>query len=408
MIERKGVAEAQDENMDSEKRTILVVDDCEVNREILLELLADEYHVVAVPSGEEALRVLPETAPDIVLLDIMMPGLDGYETCRQIKSGPMGPFTQVILVSGKSQTQERLQGYAAGADDYIVKPFDHDELCAKLRIHARLKKMGERVWTLNAQLQKLNHELEKIVEQRTAELLETRDLVIFSLAKLAESRDPDTGEHLERMRWYSRLIAEEYVATYSGKDSLPQNFPDQVFRSAPLHDIGKVGIPDAILLKPGRLTPEEFEIMKQHTIIGYEALREACEKSHSGCFLELAAEIARSHHEHYNGKGYPDGLVGDQIPLSARIVTVADVFDALTTPRVYKQAWPPDRARAVIEREAGNQFDPNVVAAFVRRWRDIEDFGSSYWNTIPPNRVELDVMMTGITSPPVSPVTTTS
>lgn len=393
--------------MDSKKRTILVVDDCEVNREILLELLADEYHVVAVPSGEEALRILPETAPDVVLLDIMMPGLDGYETCRQIKSGPMGPFTQVILVSGKGQTQERLQGYAAGADDYVVKPFDHDELCAKLRIHVRLKEMGERVWTLNTQLQKLNHELEQIVEQRTAELLEARDLVIFSLAKLAESRDPDTGEHLERMRWYSHLIAEEYVATYSGKDSIPQNFPDQVFRSAPLHDIGKVGIPDAILLKPGRLTPEEFEIMKQHTIIGYEALREACGKSHSACFLELAAEIARSHHEHYNGNGYPDGLAGEQIPLSARIVTVADVFDALTTPRVYKQAWPPDTARAVIESEAGKQFDPNVVAAFVRRWRDIEAFGSSYWNTFPPDRVEPGAVIRGITSTTLSPVTST-
>lgn len=131
--------------MDSEKRTILVVDDCEVNREILVELLSNEYHVVTVPSGEEALKHLAEVAPDVVLLDIMMPGMDGYETCRQIKSGPMGPFTQVILVSGKSSTQERLQGYAAGADDYIVKPFDHDELCAKLRIHARLKKMVERI-----------------------------------------------------------------------------------------------------------------------------------------------------------------------------------------------------------------------------------------------------------------------
>jgi len=395
--------------MDSEKRTILVVDDCEVNREILVELLSNEYHVVTVPSGEEALKHLAEVAPDVVLLDIMMPGMDGYETCRQIKSGPMGPFTQVILVSGKSSTQERLQGYAAGADDYIVKPFDHDELCAKLRIHARLKKMVERIWSLNSQLQKFNHELEKIVEQRTAELLETRDLVIFSLAKLAESRDPDTGEHLERMRWYSRLIAEEYVATYSKSKSIPESFPDQIFRSAPLHDIGKVGIPDAILLKPGRLSPEEFEIMKQHTTIGYEALREASTKSQAGGFLAIATEIARSHHERYDRGGYPDGLKGDQIPLSARIVTVADVFDALTSPRAYKQAWPLDTAKAVIEREAGKQFDPQVVDAFLRRWREIEQFGAAYWNTIPSDRVEQQRVVGAFTSPVVpSPVATVS
>lgn len=388
------------------KRTILVVDDCEVNREILLELLGDEYHVVAVPSGEGALRSLPETAPDIVLLDIMMPGLDGYETCRQIKSSPLGPFTQVILVSGKSQTHERLQGYAAGADDYIVKPFDHEELCAKLRIHLRLKKMGEQVWALNAQLQKFNHELEQLAQQRAAELVEMHDLVIFALAKLAESRDPETGEHLERMRWYSRVIAEEYVASSRG-DSIPKSFPEQIFRSAPLHDIGKVGIPDAILLKPERLSFEEFEIMKRHTIIGYEAIKQACEKSKAACFLEVAAEIARSHHERFDGKGYPDGLVGEQIPLSARIVTVADVFDALTSPRVYKPAWPPDTAKALIEREVGKQFDPNVVAAFVRRWRDIESFGSSYWKTIPLDRVKSGPMIgetisAAFTSPTVS------
>ncbi|MGQ9562163.1 MAG: HD domain-containing phosphohydrolase [Thermogutta sp.] len=373
--------------MASNKRTILVVDDCEVNREILLELLTDEYHVVAVPSGEEALRILAETAPDIVLLDIMMPGLDGYETCRQIKSGPFGQFTQVILVSGKSQTHERLQGYAAGADDYIVKPFDHEELCAKLRVHLRLKTMGEQVWSLNAQLQKFNDELEQLVQQRTAELVETRDLVIFALAKLAESRDPETGEHLERMRWYSRVIAEEYLASSRG-GSIPEDFPEQIFRSAPLHDIGKVGIPDAILLKPGRLTHEEFEAMKRHTIIGYEALKQAREKSKSASFLEIAAEIARSHHERYDGTGYPDGLVGEQIPLSARIVSVADVFDALTSRRVYKPAWPPDTAKALIEREAEKQFDPNLVAAFVRRWREIESFGASYWNTNPSDLVE--------------------
>ncbi len=367
--------------MDSQKPTILVVDDCEVNREILLELLSDEYRVLAVPSGEDALRVLVQEAPDVVLLDIMMPGLDGYETCRRIKAGPMGDFTQVILVSGKSSTQERLQGYAVGADDYIVKPFDHDELLAKLRIHVRMRKMVQRIWELNSQLQQFNHQLEELVAQRTAEVLETRDLLIFSLAKLAESRDPETGEHLERMRWYSRLIAEEYVATHGKSDNLPEDFPDQIFRSAPLHDIGKVGIPDAILLKPGRLSPEEFEVMKRHTIIGYEALTAVSKQSHGGCFLELAAQIARSHHEHYNGRGYPDGLAGDAIPLGARIVTVADVFDALTSPRVYKKAWPPDKARAVIEHEAGQQFDPEVVTAFLCRWQAVEEFGAPYWNS---------------------------
>ncbi|MGB4725968.1 MAG: HD domain-containing phosphohydrolase [Thermogutta sp.] len=374
--------------MDSQKPTILVVDDCEVNREILLELLSDEYYVLTVPNGEQALRILPQAAPDVVLLDIMMPGLNGYETCRQIKSGPLGPLTQVILVSGKSSTQERLEGYAAGADDYIVKPFDHEELLAKIGVHLRLKKMVERVWDLNMQLHRFTDNLEALVSQRTAEILETRDLLIFSLAKLAESRDPETGEHLERMRWYSRLIAEEYIASRPHGDSESENFPQEVLRSAPLHDIGKVGIPDVILLKPGRLSPEESVIMQRHTIIGYEALMAACNKSKAGSFLEIAADIARSHHERYDGKGYPDGLAGNDIPLAARIVSVADVFDALTSPRVYKRAWPPDVARATIERGSGTQFDPDVVAAFLRRWRAIEEIGAPFWNTIPPDRLE--------------------
>ncbi|MBN2022142.1 MAG: response regulator [Pirellulales bacterium] len=349
------------------KDRILIVDDCPINVRILQELLCDEYELESASTGEECLEKIRAFSPETVLLDIMMPGISGYEVCQRIKSSPLGSFTIVILVSGKASAAERLKGYEVGADDYVVKPFDHDELLAKVRIHFRLRATMKELWLANQRIQEFNSELEELVEQRSSEVIATRDVAIFALAKLADSRDPETGEHLERMRNYSRLLAEEISLAGPFAEDVDQQFIENIYQSAPLHDIGKVGIPDAILLKPGRLTPEEFEVMKEHTLIGADALKEATEQGICGGFLDMAAIIARSHHERFDGTGYPDGLVGLDIPLAARIAALADVYDALTSPRVYKPAYDLDVARQMIVEEKGKHFDPVLVDAFLAR-----------------------------------------
>lgn len=206
--------------MSQNKRRILIVDDSPINVDILTELLEDQYELVSAASGEECLSILPQFAPDIVLLDIMMPGIDGYEACRRIKASPVGPFTQVILVSGKGSTQERLEGYQAGADDYIVKPFDHDELLAKLRVQLRLRTAVEKLWHANAQVRAFNEQLEQMVEARTAEVVATRDLLIFSLAQLADSRDPETGDHLDECG----IIRRSWPKSFLNADRTPSSW----------------------------------------------------------------------------------------------------------------------------------------------------------------------------------------
>ncbi len=352
------------------KNRVLIVDDNDLNREILEELLAEEYELALARSGEECLELLPRFSPDLVLLDIMMPGLDGYEVCRRIKSGPMGPFTQVILVSGKASAEERVRGYQFGADGYVVKPFDHEELLAKVHVHFRLRDSLKQLWTANEQIRSFNSDLERLVQERSSDLVATREIAIFALAKLAESRDPETGEHLHRMQQYCRILAEQLRQSGPYAARIDDAFVDTLHRTSPLHDIGKVGIPDAVLLKPGQLDREEFAVMKRHTTIGAEAIREAAAQATCGSFLAMAEDIARHHHERYDGLGYPDGLSGDEIPLAARIVAVADVYDALTSPRVYKPAFDPSVARSMIEAESGKQFDPLVVDAFRARHDD--------------------------------------
>jgi putative two-component system response regulator len=346
------------------KPRILLVDDSDINLKVMDKLLQGDYELACARSGEECLAQLPTFEPDLILLDVMMPGIGGYETCRRIKSSPLGPFTQVVLVSAKASRTERLQGYEVGADDYVIKPFDHEELRAKVRVQLQLRGAMDGLWRANAKIQRFNDELAERIEQRTAEVVATRDIAIFAMARLAESRDPETGEHLERMRTYSRILALELGRSGPYRDRITETFVEDLYRSSPLHDVGKVGIPDDILLKPGRLTPEEFEVMKRHTLIGAEALVDTARHSDFGSFLTMAIEITRHHHERFDGRGYPDGLSGQQIPLAARIAALADVYDALTSARVYKPAYDPEKAREMIEAESGKHFDPAVVEAF--------------------------------------------
>lgn len=352
------------------KPRVLLVDNSESNLNVLRGLLDSQYELATAKGGEHCLNLLRRFSPDLVLAEIALPGLDGYETCRLIKAGPMGKFTQVILISTQASITDRLQAYDVGADDFIARPFDHDELLAKIRIQFRLREAMEDLWSANDQIQQFNHELEALVQTRTSEVVATRDIAIFTLAKLAESRDPETGEHLDRMRNYCRILAEELHCSGPYREQVDAAFVDNIYRSSPLHDIGKVGVPDAILLKPGRLTKHEFDIMKEHTTIGATALEEAVRQHESACFLSMAIDIARHHHERFDGRGYPFGLAGYDIPLAARVAALADVYDALTSVRVYKPAYDPEVARRMIEEEDGRHFDPVIVRAFLDRHDD--------------------------------------
>ncbi len=353
------------------KKKILIVDDQPTNIQIFHELLEDKYELASVNNGQQCLEEINKFAPDVVLLDIMMPGIDGYETCQRLKADPKYEHTQIMLVSAKSSIESRLRGYEVGADDYVVRPFDHDEFLAKVEVHIRLEDALTKLAEMHKQISEQNVKLESLVDERTAEIVETRDLVVFALARLAESRDPETGQHLERMQRYSAILARHFEDGQS--EQIDDRFMENLYRSSPLHDIGKVGIPDAILLKPGRLSTSEFEILKQHTIIGCEAIYSAAEHENSGGFLEMGAEVARSHHERFDGSGYPDGLCAYDIPLSARIAALADVFDALTSVRVYKMAIEPEVARSMIDADSNRHFDPKVVAAFHSGWADFLD-----------------------------------
>lgn len=248
--------------------TILVVDDDEMNRAIAEECLDGLYPVVTAVNGVEAIEAVKEHAPSLVLMDIMMPEMDGYTACRAIKDSPFGETIQIMLVSARASTEERLEGYQAGADDYLTKPFEADELLAKVRVQLRLHDTLFELARTRTQVAVENDTLEAHVAEQEQELTDTRDLVVFALARLAESRDPETGHHLSRIRNYCRALAERLRlhGPYSGQ--IDATFPEAIFRASPLHDIGKVGVPDAILLKPGRLTAEEFDVMKMHCEIG--------------------------------------------------------------------------------------------------------------------------------------------
>lgn len=323
---------------------VLIVDDDPICLSLLQNVLeALGYEVGTARNGDEALELVCQGDYRIVLSDWQMPGTSGIDLCRRIRNRHLSAYVYFILLTCLDRRQNLVAGLRAGADDFITKPFDPEELQVRLRA------------------------AERIVS------LESRDLLIFSLAKLAEWRDSETGAHLERMREYSRMLAHQLSLTPKYRDVIDADYIRTIFITSPLHDIGKVGIPDQILLKPGRLTPEEYDVMKQHAMIGCNTLDAALQGHPSAGYLRLARDIARSHHERYDGTGYPDGLAGEDIPLCGRIVAVADVYDALTTKRVYKDAFPHETAREIILEGSGAHFDPDVVQAFLDREQDFID-----------------------------------
>lgn len=320
---------------------------------------ADYACEVALPS--DAYRAVQRHEPGVVLCDAGVSDAELGELIRRIKGDPQPP--QIVVVVNSAATQ--IPAAAIGTDDLITTPVRKLDLSARLDVHFRLVEVLRDQQSLREQLAEHDSTIKELASAQMQEVIEMQDLAVFTLANVAESRDNDTGQHLLRMREYSVLLAERLSKSGAYRDQIDEKFIGDLYRSSPLHDIGKVGICDAILLKPGRLTPEEFEVMQRHTVIGAHILDRAVTHSGSGGFLAMAAIIARFHHERWDGKGYPAGLVGTEIPLPARIVSVADVYDALTSTRPYKEAFSSEKAKEIIESGAGCHFDPEVVKAFL-------------------------------------------
>ena len=343
-----------------DKPTVLVVDDTPDNLTLITNLLKDRYRTKIATNGEKALKVaVTGTPPDLVLLDIMMPVMDGYEACRRLKADRKTSGIPVIFLTAKTEEADETLGFEAGAVDYITKPISPPILLARVETHLQLKAVRDFLVDKAVFL-------EEEVLKRTREVQMIQDVTIVAMASLAETRDNETGNHIRRTQNYVRVLAKQMQTHPRFRDVLTDETIELLYKSAPLHDIGKVGIPDRILLKPGKLTPEEFEIMKTHTTLGRDAILAAeARLDVSNSFLSLAREIAYSHQEKWDGSGYPEGLSGDDIPVSARLMAVADVYDALISRRVYKAPLSHDDAVAVIVEGSGAHFDPDLVAGFV-------------------------------------------
>ncbi|HPE71694.1 MAG TPA: two-component system response regulator [Candidatus Competibacteraceae bacterium] len=353
--------------------TLLIVDDMPDNLRVLGELLQPFYRVRAAASGEQALRIAAsEPRPDLILLDVMMPVMDGYVVLQHLKQDAGTRDIPVIFVTALDAAENEQQGFDLGAVDYIAKPFRRPIVLARVRAQLELKQMRD-------QLQDQNAFLEIEIQHRLAENRLIQEVSIHALARLAEIRDPETGNHLRRTQEYVRTLARRLQKHDRFSADLSDHAIDLLARSAPLHDIGKVGIPDHILLKPGKLTPEEWAIMKTHAQLGSAAIEQAERDTEKPVeFLALAKQITRWHHEKWDGSGYPDGLTGDAIPFSARLMTLADVFDALISRRVYKPAMPFAQARAIIAAGRGSQFDPDVVEAFLAIFEQFQAIAECY------------------------------
>ncbi len=322
-----------------ERPKILIVDDEPTNLQVLRQVLHEDYRLLFARDGEKALQLSRDEHPNLILLDVMMPGLTGLETCQRLKAEPATQAIPVIFVTALSDASDESAGFEAGGVDYITKPISPAIVRARVRTHLSLV--------------------------RADELKQTRLQIIQCLGRAAEYRDNETGLHVIRMSHYARILA--LAAGYSPR------YADELFNAAPMHDIGKIGIPDAVLLKPDRLDEDEWAIMRSHVRMGAEILGE-----HDTPLLQLARSIALFHHEKYDGSGYPHRLAGDAIPIEARIVAIADVFDALTSVRPYKMAWPVDEAVALLHTEKGRHFDPELVDLFVAQLPAVLEIKEKY------------------------------
>ncbi|MFM8769537.1 MAG: two-component system response regulator [Rubrivivax sp.] len=356
-----------------QKKSILVVDDTPDNLSLMAGLLKDSYRVKLANSGEKALAaVRGPSPPDLILLDIMMPGMSGYEVCAELKQDPATRNIPIIFLTAMSAAEDEKKGLDLGAADYITKPISPPIVLARVKTQLENKAAAD---FLRDQAQFLSEEVEK----KTRLVNAIQDVTILAMASLAETRDSDTGNHIRRTQYYVLELAHRLKDHPHFRGFLTKDNIELLFKSAPLHDIGKVGIPDRILLKPGRFEPEEMEIMKTHTTLGRDAIVHAeSALSIQVDFLTMAKEIAYSHQEKWDGSGYPEGLSGDDIPISARLMAVADVYDALISRRVYKDGMPHEKAVNIILEGSGSHFDPDVVDAFMEAAEAFRDIARRY------------------------------
>lgn len=339
-----------------ERQTVLVVDDAPANIDLLVSSLKDEYHVKAATRGEKALQIIrSERPPDMILLDVMMPGMDGYEVCRQLKADFTTRHIPIIFITAKIGIEDEIHGFNLGAVDYITKPISPPIVQARVR--AQLALFDQ------------NQVLDRRVKEQTAQLHETQLQIIRRLGRAAEYKDNETGLHVIRMSHYSEILGLA-VGMNEQEASLLLN-------AAPMHDIGKIGIPDRVLQKPGKLDADEWTLMQTHCQVGADIIGEA----NGSDLLEMARIVALTHHEKWDGSGYPCGLKGEAIPRIGRIVAVADVFDALTSVRPYKDAWSIEQAIDFLKQGAGNHFDPHLIPLFLDALPEVLAFKEQYAET---------------------------
>ncbi|KAF0204991.1 MAG: response regulator containing a CheY-like receiver domain and an HD-GYP [Gallionellaceae bacterium] len=345
-----------------EKSSLLVVDDTPENIDVLHGILSEDYIVKVATSGQMALKIVAMQPPDLILLDVMMPVMDGYEVCRQLKENQATRHIPVIFITARNKVADEAKGFELGAADYISKPVSPPIVRARVRAHLALADqryyLQELVVERTSELERSNQKLEK-----------TYLAMIQQLGRAADYRDNETGLHVLRVGNYSKLLGRAA--------GLLESHVELLMYASMMHDIGKIGIPDHILLKPGKLTEDEFDVMKSHSTIGAKIIGEQDAE-----ILQMAREIALTHHEKWNGKGYPNGLSGSDIPLLGRIVAIVDVFDALTCVRPYKTAWPVEKALELISREAGQHFDPELVKLFFSLEADIRRVAIEYGEAV--------------------------
>ncbi|HEX2946143.1 MAG TPA: HD domain-containing phosphohydrolase [Clostridia bacterium] len=359
------------EHSASKSFNILIVDDTAANLQILSSILrAQGYKVRPVPSGKLALKAVETQKPDLILLDIMMPDINGFEVCRKLKNNPEYCEIPVIFISALTQADEKVEAFNAGGVDYVTKPFNLEEVQARVSTHLKLSR-------LQLQLEEQNKNLQSLVMEQVKELWDSQMAMIFALARLAESRDIETGKHLERVQSFCKRLSLQLLQDGLYLSEINDEFLTNIYHASPLHDIGKVSIPDSIMLKPARLTPVEFEVMKTHSELGAKTLEDVLSLYPGNPFVKMGIDIARYHHEKWDGTGYPNGLKGTGIPLAARIMAIVDVYDALRSKRCYKQSISHEESCRIINAGKDTHFEPSIVDAFNNSTESFKDIWSS-------------------------------